>query len=317
MEAFTTVSGESARNKEKTIDHNYAFNLRGKVSEKTLVGYDLNYRLQKRESPQDAPTQERTELSNGIFLNHILDKVFSFSTRILRTDTELIAEEIVDYNYSASLKADYFKNFGQSLTYSGTNTDEQDGSSYTNSILLRNSANLYRGWDALLDTGFGWNKPLGRTRENSTFLRFGTDLQPNRKLNINLNYSYTDTRRPDEEGGDTTEFRYDLQAFYVPTDTISLFAKLTLTKREGSDTNLQNYSLNWSPFRDGALQFFFTYDEALRPEDDQEETIIGPSLKWSLGRHMFLDLAYSLIKSETPSQKADSTNFNANLKIVF
>jgi hypothetical protein len=317
MEAFTTLAGETARNKETTVDHNYFLNLRGKVSAKTRVGYDLNYRVQKREPPQDAPTQERTELSNGIFLNHIFDKVFSLSARILRTDTELISEEIVDYSYSASLKADYIKNFGQSLTYSGTNIEEQDGRSYTNSILLRNRANLYRGWDAFLDTGFSWNKPLDRTREDSNFLRFGTDLQPNRKLNINMNYSYTHTKRPDEEGGDTTESQYNLQALYVPTDTLSLFARLTLTDREETDTNLQNYSLNWSPFPDGTLQFFFTYDETLRPEDDQEETIIGPSLKWTLGRHVFLDLAYSFIKSETLSQKTDSTNLNANLKIVY
>jgi hypothetical protein len=316
MEAFTTVSGELARNEDTTVDHNYSFNLRGNVSQKTRVGYDLNFRLQKQKPPQDAPSQERRELSNGIYLNHIFDKVFSLNARILRTDSELIEEEIVEYSYSTSLRADYFENFGQSLTYSGTNIEEQDDSGFTNSVLLRNNANLYKGWDAFLDTGFSWNKPIGRSRENSRFLRFGTNVQPNNKLDINLNYSFTETKRPDEENDDTTESQYDIQALYVPTETISLFAKLTFTDREDADTSLQDYSLNWSPFPDGTLQFFFTYDEILRPEDDQEERIIGPSLQWTLNRRMFLDVSYSLIKSENPSQDVNSNTISANLRIV-
>jgi hypothetical protein len=317
MEAFTTVSGELTRNKDTSVNHDFSLNLRGKLSDKTTLGYNLNYRLQRQDPPQQTHTQKRTELTNDLFLGHIFNNIFRLNARILRTDTDNLNQESVEYSYSTSLRADYLKNFGQTLTYSGTNTDVENGSSSTNSVLLRNNANLYKGWNAFLDTGFNRNKPLGRSRENGTLLRFGTDLEPNRKLNINMNYAFTDTRRPDEENNDTTEKRYDIQAFYVPTETISVFAKLSILDREETDTNLQNYSLNWSPFPDGTLQFFFTYNESLRREIDQKDRIIGPSLLWTLGRHASLDLAYSFIKSETSTQKTDSMNLSANLRLVF
>ena len=136
MEAFTTVSGELARNESTTVNHDYNLSLRGKLSDKTTLGYSLNYRLQRQDLPQQISTQKRTELTHDIFLGHIFNNIFRLNARVLRTDTDILNEESVEYSYSTSLKADYLKSFGQTLTYSGTHVDEEDnGTSYTNSIL--------------------------------------------------------------------------------------------------------------------------------------------------------------------------------------
>ena len=317
LEAFTTLRGESATNKDATINHNYVLNLRHRLTPRTTIGYDLNYRLERRDPPQDAPPEDRSELTNGIYANHAFNEVYSVTGRTQRRDTTLLDRDIVEYDYSASLRAAYFRNFGQTLTYSGSSREEDDDSSYANSIFLRNNATFYRGWDGFLDIGYSWNKPLGRTREDSKFLRLGTGLQPNSKLDINLNYSYTKTERTQEVDRDTTDSRFDLQVLYVPTDTLSLSAKLTITDRGEQQTNFQNYALNWSPFPDGALQFFFTYSETLRLDVDQQESIIGPSLQWTLGGWAYLDLAYNWVTNENDFQKTDSRNFIANLRLIY
>jgi hypothetical protein len=317
LEAFTTLRGESATNKDATINHNYVLNLRHRLTPKTTLGYDLNYRLERRDPPQDAPTEDRSELTNGIYVNHIFTEVYSVTGRVQRRDTALIDRDVIEHTYSASLRAAHFKNFSQTLTYSGSNREEDDDSSYANSIFLRNNAILLRGWDGFLDIGYSWNKPIRRSRENSTFLRLGTGLRPNPKLDINLDYTYTLTERPQEEDLDTTDSRFDLRLSYIPVDTLSLSARLTYTDRDDDETNFQNYTLNWSPFPDGTLQFFFSYSETLRLDIDSQERIIGPGLQWTLGGWAFVDLAYNFINNENDFQEIDSRNFVANIRLVY
>ena len=87
-------------------------------------------------------------------------------------------------------------------------------------------------------------------------------------------------------------------------------------ENDGTNT-FQNYSVNWSPFPDGDLQFFFTYDETLRSQDDREERVFGPGLKWTIGRFGLLDLAYTWSRSEDNIQKVDSKILNGNLRLIF
>ena len=87
--------------------------------------------------------------------------------------------------------------------------------------------------------------------------------------------------------------------------------------RDNRTDTFQNYSLNWAPFPDGDLQFFFIYNETLRSQDDHEERVIGPGLKWTIGRFGLLDLAYTWSRSEDNIQKVDSKILNGNLRIIF
>jgi hypothetical protein len=148
-------------------------------------------------------------------------------------------------------------------------------------------------------------------------LRLGTGLQPNQRLDINFNYSYVITERPDEADSDTTDSTFNLRVQYVPTETLSLSADITITDRDEQQTNFQNYTLNWSPFPDGALQFFFTFSETLRVDIDTRERIIGPSLQYNVGGWGFLDLGYSFVTNENDFRKTDSSSFVANLRLVY
>jgi hypothetical protein len=90
-----------------------------------------------------------------------------------------------------------------------------------------------------------------------------------------------------------------------------------VNRDDGGTETFQNYSLNWSPFPDGDLQFFFIYDETLRTKDDRQERVIGPSLKWTIGRFAIFDLAYTFSRSEDNVQKVDSEILNGNLRIIY
>ncbi len=313
IQAFSTQSGVSLQTKDTTVDHDYNFNLTGRLSTHTVLGYNLYYSLQER----DPSAEKRTRLSNDIFLKHTFNEIFSASTSVSQTDTKLTDQETHTYTYAASLNADHLDTFGQTLTYSGTDETQDNDSGDTNSVFLRNNAKLYKGWSAFFDVGYSWNKPLNSARTTSTIIRSGTDIEPNEKLNINMNYSVTDTKQAEEDGRDTSRSSLDLQAFFLPCTTLSLFARLSVQDRGGSRTTLQDYSVSWSPFPDGTLQFLLGYTETLRPEDEQKDRTISPSLKWTIGRHILADMSYTIATSETELQTIDSNSLNINVKLIF
>ena len=312
MQAFTTVSGVSFDNKATSIDHNYDLNLRGKLSDKAVLGYNLSYRLRE----QDPSSKKRTDLANGVNLSYIFNRVFSAGTSFTRTDRMQNDEKSVNDNYAALLRAAYLETLNQTLTYSGTKTTGEDGTSSRNSLFLRTNAKLYRGWSAFLDAGYSWRQPSESAQTTSTIIRSGTNLVPNDKITINMDYQVTKTQQSDG-GGETSSSRWDTQAFITPFRALSFNARVRMLDQGNSTTTLYNYSANWSPFPDGDLQFFFTFDEALRPEDEQKSRTIAPSLKWALGRHFSLDTSYSLNESETKSQTSESNIFSVELRVIF
>ena len=314
MEAFVTVSGDEIDNETKTTDQNFNLNLRGQISDRTVAGYNLLYTRQD----QDPFNIERTQLTNDLFFNHIFNPVFSFTATGQRTDNSVESEDTTTYNYGASLVAAWLNTFSQSLTYSGTYLDEELGNAYQNSIFLRSNAALYRGWSLFVDGGYGWEEPVQSSSQITTWtLRSGTNVKPNDKLTLNLNYLYTRTNQSGLEIGPDSDKQFDIQAFFNPFDTLSLFAKVSWVDRDNRTDTFQNYSLNWAPFPDGDLQFFFIYNETLRSQDDYEERVIGPGLKWTIGRFGLLDLAYTWSRSEDNVQKVDSKILNGNLRIIF
>jgi len=312
IEGFVTVSGSEVDSKQKTTDHNYNLNLRGRLTDKTTIGYNLLYSLQQQDLAGD-----RTQLTNDVYLNHTFNNVYSFNARGQRSDLSLPEEDTTDYTYGASLKARWLKTFDQSLTYSGRYFDEDEGNAYQNSIFLRSNAVLYRGWSAFVDGGYGWERPVDGPQITTQILRGGTNFVPNRKLDFNLNYLY---RRTDQSGldiGPRTEKIINFRGFYLPFNTLSFFANLSRQDRDGRIDDFINFNATWSPFPDGDLQFFFNYSEILRPQTDSRERVVGPGLKWTIGRFGFLDLSYSFTQSENNVQKTDSTILNGNLRIVY
>jgi hypothetical protein len=143
-------------------------------------------------------------------------------------------------------------------------------------------------------------------------VRAGTNGEPHRKLTINLNYQLRKNVEPEKN----TDADFNLEAFFTPFTTLSINARLNVTQREETRT-LQNYVVNWSPFPDGTLQFFFTYNETLQSEENARQRTIAPGLSWTIGSHVFLDITYNIITDESDTQKTEANTFVSNVKITF
>ena len=312
MEAFGTVSGEaSAQQTQKNIDWTYELNLRTKATDKTTLGYNFFYNFQD----QDPISDKRTEVSNTLSLNHILNEVFSTAGSFNRIDRRENDMDTVEYNYSLLLRGAYLPTLSQTLTFSGRNTKEEDDSSDDASVILRTNANLYSGWSALVDFGYNWNRPeASDTTEQSILLRASTNFVPNQMLTINFDYLQREIVEPE------TNSRYDftVEAFFVPTRSLSFNATFNIVNRTGYQTKtLQNYAVNWSPFPEGALQFFFNYNETLQSIENQEETTLGPGFNWTISNHFFLEMTYNYQKTKSDSLKTEAYNLFARLRLYF
>jgi hypothetical protein len=312
MQALVTGT-EQDDSEQTTLDQNYSLNLLGKLSSKTNLGYNLSYRSRD----EDPSSDKRTELINGLFLKHRFSDILIGNANGQRTDTSDVDEDIVTYDYGVSLKAQWLETLDQSLTLSGTHEKLDQGKNYTNSIFLRNNAALYQGWSMYADLGYSWQETVDDLRYNTKTLKTGTSIQPNAKLNFDAYYSYRLFEQSSSDGGSSDETEWDAQAFYNPFTNLSILARLNYLDRGQGSQTYQNYSANWSPFPDGDLQFFFVYSETLRSPGDRRDTTIGPGMKWTIGRHIFIDTSYSYTKSETFTQEIESNLVNANLRLVF
>ena len=121
----------------------------------------------------------------------------------------------------------------------------------------------------------------------------------------------------DDQRGPNSETRLDVQAFYVPFRNLSFFARINTVNREDSTDTFQNYAVNWSPFPDGDLQFFFIYNEIRQSENNQKQRVIGPSLKWTIGSHIFLDMSYNFTINDSDTEKIESNVFSADVRMNF
>ena len=315
MQAFTTLSGAQVNQTFTTVDQHYDLNLTARLSDKTTIGYNLQYYFQD----QDAPAQDNSQLFNSIFLNHTFNDTFSASANLSRNDSKQGDIDTTRYSYGASIRGAYLPTFNQTLTLSGTNASDQTGSTYNYSVFLSHNAILYSGWSAFFDLGRTWNLFVDDTQNTNTTIRMGTNIIPNSMISLNITYNYTltDSNPPEGNTQETTSKRLDLQFLLTPFRALSLSASVNYYESEHVSTTLQQYSLNWSPFPDGDLQFFFVYNETLEPEQHQNERTIGPGFNWKISNHFSLRTSYNYLQSETRTQKTETNNIFSELRIIF
>ncbi|MEJ2366383.1 MAG: hypothetical protein P8017_17240, partial [Deltaproteobacteria bacterium] len=204
-------------------------------------------------------------------------------------------------------------------TLSGSNESEEEVSAYTYSIFLHHNAILYSGWSAFFDVSRTWNLLVDDTRNASTIIRTGTNIIPNSIITLNLSYNYTltDSKPPQGNNKETTNKILNVDVFFTPFRALSLSASINYVEREDFSSTLQQYSVNWSPFPVGDLQFFFIYNETLENEQDREETSLGPGFNWKISNHFSLRSAYTYVQGKSSTQKVESNNLLSELTIIF
>jgi hypothetical protein len=315
VEAFTTITAAGTEGvKIEDFDQTYNFGLQWEATDRTTTSYDGFYRRQEID-PLDT---KKTTLTNSVSLSHLFSPRLFGNARVLRTDaTETGRRDTVDHSYTASLTADYLDTLRQTLVYSGRHDKGQRDTTSSNSILLRTDADLYEGWSADLDLGYSWMNSDEDADTTATTLRISTNVDPNPRLNFALDYRLswnTETGEPS-----SLDHNARFQGFWVPLQTLSFFAAVSLRHQESQEEGLkvdQDYSVNWAPFPDGLLNLSLAYNHSIDTRDN-ESRIFSSQIDWQLTRTTLLTVRFNVGTLEADRRTTDVMNVRATLRTYY
>jgi hypothetical protein len=318
IQAFIKKPVEGSNTKTKTHNTSQYFNVdaRARILNIPLLSYDFSY-FYSRSDPSGV---YQYTLSNGLSVNHRFSQVFSGTARVRREDSAQQDEKATEYLYDASLTATPLRTLTDTLVFSGRNGTTSEGSTNAYGVFLNNTAQLYRGVDVYLNGGVNWAKRETNEKQFGTTVTFGSNIVPHRNLSFNLSFSNTTS---DQKGGGKPETSsstrsVDMNVSYTPFPTLYLYGSLTIASGTDVKTSyLQNYSVNWSPFPGGSLQFNFGYTESLRSEDHGRDTSFGPGLTWKITNRATLNMSYQVVKTKSLSQKEETNSFSTRLQVLF
>jgi len=79
---------------------------------------------------------------------------------------------------------------------------------------------------------------------------------------------------------------------------------------------LQQYSVNWSPFRDGTLQFSLLY--AMTDDSEgQDVWTVSPAARWQINKKTLLTLDYSIGEREDDIEKVEFDTVRVVLRFFY
>lgn len=292
---------------------NYYFDAKVRILDIPTLFYELDYFYTRI----DPGGQLRYTVSNGFSGNYRFSEVFSARARVAREDGEEEKERRSAWIYDAALEATPLRTLTNRLVFSGRDETIGGKHSNNNSIILYNTAELYKGLDINLNIGQNFSKDASGMRTNETDFQILATIIPHPTLNMTLDYKYSIIN---QSGGTNSSGSGNMQTgefifSYRPFRTLFVVATIDLSTTINQKTLVtQNYGFNWSPFPDGALQFRFFYNENLTTGGIKER-IINPGVRWNITKRSYLDVSYQKNINKSKSQKVEEDFFNVQVKI--
>jgi hypothetical protein len=304
-----------------TLSGIYDMNVRALLLDDPNLTYDMNFTFTHSKSDQSQFTTTYL-VNNGLSLAKILSEKWSLSGRIaeeFNIDAEGEPRNTVTYNTGVAYIP--LPTLNHTLTFGGRFELFKGKTKITNSIYLNNSAELYRNLSVNL--GLGYSKARFETGQNSDSVDFifGAELVPNRNLTLSLAYQDNEARQ--SGGGQPSKTSYNrtatATATFRPFEAIYLSGGYSIFMQSDTDTvTLQNYSVSWSPFRGGDLQFNFSFLQSFDSGQDEKSTNISPSVRWNIRPGSTLDVSYSILDSKSGhTGDTYARNMGAQLRITF
>ena len=265
------------------------------------------------------PGSRDTIFINSLYANHRFSEVFSGKAKVGIENGEELGEKRLAYIYDAAVIADPLRTLHHSLVFNGREEKIGGRPNNTNSIILYNTAQLYKGYDINLNGGVTFTKQESGVDGRDFLINFQTNIVPHPTMNLGLNYSNIISRRTGGDQGSSSTYiqTVNFNLSYNPFRTLNLFAFLQYINEKGQkDRILQNYAINWSPFPDGALQFNIAYNENYRTDDHLVERIFQPNVRYNFSKRSYIELSYQLIRSRSDIQKIDSNLLSTTCKNI-
>jgi hypothetical protein len=265
------------------------------------------------------PNDDRQLISNGLSVTDRLGRLFGvFGRAALEYGDEPQGRRVAAVT-NATLTFDPIRTFSASVLYSGLDERVSDAPTTRRGVSVQTSSQVYRGVD--LQVGFGWSSIAYDVQQlRDRFLNVSTTVAPRRDLTLSASYNDSSTTRSGVFIGPPA-FRAR-QAFlsvaYDPLRTVHLALSQEFTQGNTASKRMltfTNVGASWSPFPDGMLQFYFSYNESLRPVAFGTVRDLQQGIRWTISGRSYLDVSYRTTRTEFPAQVIESRIFNVNLRI--
>jgi hypothetical protein len=314
IQAFLTRPADEVRGKTTRTAQAGTVDFRTRLLDRPSLYYDFSYNTVS----VNPPSRTQSNMTHGFSVSYVLSRIFSATGRVAREESRADDRKDVAYAYTASLQAVPLRTLRHVLFFTGRNEQLVDGPRDAYSLILQNTAQLYKWVQVFLNGGLTREtKGTGEKQETEDLL-FGATFVPNRTLTVTLNFNgswmdRTGGERPDEN---TVDRRGDASISYRPFDTLYLIGSVSRIERPGIQDTVQNYGLNWSPFPSGALQFNFAFNQDLSARDNSKVRTVRPTLRWNVTSRIAFDLSYEDTKAESTAGKTDSKTFSTRLRVI-
>jgi hypothetical protein len=259
-------------------------------------------------------------LSNGLSVDHAFARIFSAFARVSREQGNRTEGYVVGNVANASLTVEPIRTFRSSLLYNQRDERTSRGDHDIRSIQVQNSAQLYTGVDVLF--GFGWSFTTLETGEewHDRILNVSGTIVPREHVSLTFSYDDTATQRSGAFVGAPQSYARRLYAAvaFDPTRTLHLAIGEEVWAVSDQKTRTTfSASASWAPFPDGALQFVFAYNEALRDLVFGTERNTLGGIRWNLTRRSYIDVSYQLLKSESVAYTTKGKTLSATVRLFF
>jgi hypothetical protein len=268
----------------------------------------------------DALGSKRDTLSNGVSVNHAFGRIFAVYGRgAFEEGTQPEGHRVATVT-NATFTVTPIPTFRSSVLYTGQNERIDRIPNDRRGVFVQNTAQLYRGVDVLF--GVGWNFTTRETGEISRdrLTNISATVVPRQHLSLTFSFDDTTTERSGTfVGTPSSHTRRGYATVAIdPLRTLHLVLGEELIAISGEKTRAtHNIDVNWAPFPDGALQFVFAYDEALRElVFGKERSVIG-AVRWNVSRRSFINVSYQRTRSEFVLYATESRVLSSDVRIFF
>ncbi len=262
-----------------------------------------------------SPSLTTYTVLNGLTWSQKLSRPLLFSARVARQDQDAGRGHEVLWQWSASLTATPVRTFLGALSYSGQYDQTRDLAN--NSATLFARAELYQGVSAQGNAGVTLADQPGGLRSRTATTSANVTVQPNQYATLTVSWLYNAQVTTGGKDGIIRAYyeRVGARATLNPFPAFSLSGSVDRIFLAVRPTTIASAAVSYAPLR-GDLQLGFTFFNTVDTAADTSTRSLGPTLRWNLRRGVFLDAAYSLLDTRTPTLSTRSRVFTTTLTIA-
>ena len=262
--------------------------------------------------------RRRDTLSNGLSINHAFNRMFGVYGRgAYEQGTQPEGRRVATVT-NGTFTITPVPTFRTSVLYTGQDERIAGLPNERRAIFVQNNVQLYRGVDVVFGLGWSFTNTENGEISHDRLTNISATVVPHQHVSLTFSYDGTVSDRSGTfVGNPQSHTRRGFVTVAVdPIRTLHLvLAEEFIDVSDEKARVTHNIGVNWAPFPDGALQFIFAYDEALRElAFGQERSVLG-SVRWNLSRRSYIEVSYQRTRSEFVVQTTESRILSSDVRL--